>query len=272
MQKSLPSKVQLDQDDAARARRAGRGALVILTVFLATGVGATVWWARRGPQVMLDATYRLEGFLLWWNLILTEQDRQLILLLTGCLLVSLVVLAWFSHRFFWRALFPDLVRIDPVLHAGGRAEPIGRLYRARPFLDEDGRTRYRLGYKHGFRILPLFRLDVLDVDEAPQPRAFAQKVIHCGWIARVPGERWRRVATNDPYGAQPVLSTFRVGEVRDDRERKVGIVLTGSPSNPQVAQKKFHSERATAAWQHAAYRITPPGSSGLRPPDEEERP
>jgi hypothetical protein len=116
-------------------------------------------------------------------------------------------------------------------------------------------THVRLYYKSTGRIFPLFRMDTLDVPlgSTPRPYALGQVVLRVKRIEREPnGPRFRRriAGGSGAYDAQPLLDSFRHGEVQEDTVRKIGIVLPGSAMNPEVARKKFAQERQITAWDH----------------------
>jgi hypothetical protein len=78
--------------------------------------------------------------------------------------------------------------------------------------------------------------------------------------------RFRRRINEDHFGSQALVDVFRVGEVREDALRKVGIVLPGSAMNPETARKKFQNERTITAWDRKMFRTRPERARRAPPP------
>lgn len=234
----LPLRSQLDEP------RDPRIPLLVLGAFTALVVLAALWWKRHGLDTLHELVFKLETLQVYWTLVATESEKKawtwILIALALCLILALVLF----HRFVWRAIFPDLVRLDERAHPGGRPEPVGRLYRTRKFQDDKTeRIHYRLYYKHGHRWFPLFRFDHADLDAPPERPLFGVALVRCGRLERDPrGSRFKRVPSTDTYGAAPLQTTFRESEVLEDQRRKTSIVGPGPGMNPEVMRKKWQAE------------------------------
>lgn len=234
----LPLRSQLDRPRSphiALALLATLGALIVL---------AATWWKKHGIDTLHELVYKLETIQVYWTLVATDAEKTawkwILVALALCLILGLVLV----HRFVWRAIFPDLLRLDERAHPGGRPERVGRRYRVRKFQDDaTERVHYRLYYKHGNRWFPLFRFDHVDLDAPPERALFGVALARCGRLERDPhGSRFKRIANPDAYGAAPLQTTFREAEVLEDQRRKTSIVGPGPGMNPEVMRKKWHAE------------------------------
>jgi hypothetical protein len=242
----LPAEAELD---ARNPQERGRVALVVVGLLV---YGAIAWWARHGPQLTRGI---YEGFHIWgiyWNEVATPSERTMWYTFFLAALLALAGAFWLLHRFVWRAYFPDLVRHDADHHRGARPERIGRLYRVKPFHPMRGDNpnapntdivRYRVLYKHGGRLLPIFRFDHFDTDAAPKPVVFGVHKVECGRLERDPRFTFRRVPNPQRYGSAPLVTEFREAEVMEDHNRKTSIVMPGGSMNPAVMRQKFQNER-----------------------------
>ena len=103
---------------------------------------------------------------------------------------------------------------------------------------------HRVLYKHGNRLLPIFRFDHFDVEEPPQFVLYGVSQVRCGRLERDPREGgFKRVPNAARHGAAPLETEFREGEVVEDHNRKTSIVMPGSAMNPEVMRHKFREER-----------------------------
>jgi hypothetical protein len=126
-----PTRATLDAKDTDQ-----RGAKTGLVAFLALAGYGTYWWATNGWTAMTGTMRALETFHLWWTLILSPTEQTLLLWLFLAAAIALCALAWMLHRLAWRAFFPDLLRLDPADHGGGKPELVGRLYKQRAWTEE----------------------------------------------------------------------------------------------------------------------------------------
>lgn len=236
MKRPLPTKDQLDKPNDPRI------ALAALAIFGVSVLLAALWWKKHGVDFLGELAFKLETLQVYWTLVATDAERTawtwLLIALALVVLLALVLI----HRFVWRAIFPDLARLGERAHPGGRPERIGRLYRARKFLDGE-QVKVRLYYKHGNRWFPLFRFDHVDLDAAPERPLFGVAIIRCGRLERDPrGSRFKRVPNEASYGAAPLQTAFRESEVLEDQRRKTSIVGPGPGMNPEVMRKKWQAE------------------------------
>lgn len=235
---ALPSRSELDQ---RQPRRTAGIAIALSGATLA--LGAT-WWARNGSALLNDLAFNLETFYLYWTLVASPLDRKVWTFIAIGILATLILILLLARRFIWRALFPDLVRLEPRAHPGGRPERVGRLYRVRKFQDDKTERLYhRHYYKHGDRWFPLFRFDHVDLEKPAEPHVFGVSLIRCGRLERDPnGSRFKRIAAEGPIASQPLETTFRESEVTDDQLRKTSIVGPGPGMNPDVMRRKWQTE------------------------------
>lgn len=241
--RELPTRDQLEA--AANPRRRAAIALGVLAALVTL---AATWWSRHGRELIDETIFHLETIHLYWNHVATPSERTAWTWLVIAMLLLTVLAVVLLHRFVWRALFPDLVRLDEHAHPGGHAERIGRLYRVRAFRDGDV-VRYRHSYKHGGRWLPLFRFDFVDLDSAARSTVFGVSMIRCGRLDRDPkGNRFRRIPNADAFGAHALATSFREREVVEDQDRKSSIVMPGPGMNPEVMRKKWQAERLHTRW------------------------
>lgn len=233
----LPLRSELDRSRRVRPPHV----LFILVALIASGAW---WWTEHGKLLADELVFQIETIHVYWTLVATEQEKLEWKIILGIAALLVVVLAWLAHRFAWRAFFPDLSRIDPIAHPGGRAERVGRLYRLRKFQDDHTeRVYYRHYYKHANRLFPLFRFDRVDLGEPARIQSFGRAVIQCGRLERdSTRDPYERVAVPTSYGSAPIGSSFREHEVRDDQLRKTSIVGPGPGTNPEVMRKKWQSE------------------------------
>ncbi|MFA5862763.1 MAG: hypothetical protein WDA16_13815, partial [Candidatus Thermoplasmatota archaeon] len=179
LRRPTPTRQALDATDPRRR------AFIALTIFGAVVTTATWWWAKNGATILGEWAFRLETLQVYWTLVATPSERKAWLWIGIAILLILALALVLIHRFVWRAFFPDLVRLDPKGHPGGRPERVGRLYRTRKFLDSDT-VRYRHLYKHGNRWLPLFRFDHVDLNEPAKHLQHGVCLITCGRLDRDP--------------------------------------------------------------------------------------
>lgn len=238
---SWPKRRVLTRDELD-ARNPRKRALTSLGTLAGIVTLAASWWAKNGAELVDEAMFRIETIQVYWNLVATPQEKTTWTWIIIALLLALVLGLILFHRFVWRAIFPDLVRLDPHTHPGGRPERLGRLFRTRRFQDAE-RVRYRHYYKHGHRWFPLFRLDHVDLDTPAKPILHGVSLIQCGRLDRDPtGNRFRRIASSEAYGAAPLETTFREDEVVEDQHRKTSIVGPGPGMNPEVMRRKWAAE------------------------------
>lgn len=226
---------------------------------------AAWWWTRQGARVADELLFHIETFHVYWTLVATEQDKLEWKIVLGVAALVVALLAWLAHRFAWRAYFPDLSRIDPIAHPGGRPERVGRLYRIRKFQDDaTERVWYRHYYKHADRWLPLFRFDRVDLTEPAKVTSFGHAVLHCGRLERdATRDPYERIAVAASYGSAPIGSQFREDEVREDQLRKTSIVGPGPGTNPEVMRKKWQSEPSINPF------VEQRGRALIQPPEED---
>lgn len=238
--KPLPTREDLDK------RNPKRVAVIAIVSTLTTLTWSILWWARNGSALLDELAFRAESLYLYWTLVATPLDRKVWLIIGAALLATIILVLFLVHRFVWRAFFPDLKRLDPRMHRGGRPEPLGRLYRAVPFRDGE-RTRYRLYFKDGGRLFPLFRFDHVDLDAPPEAGLFGETIIRCGRLERDPrASRFKNVAVDQPFPTHPLEDDFRPAEVNEDQKRKVNIVGPGPGTNPDVMRRKWQGEHSIA--------------------------
>lgn len=270
--RATPTRADLDK------RNPKRGALIALVTAAALVALAATWWARNGSAFMSELTFRIETLYVYWNLVATPLDRKVWTMIAIALVLILIVAVFLLHRFVWRAIFPDFMRLDPRAHAGGRPERIGRLYRVREFRDEAERTCYRHYYKHGDRWFPLFRLDYVDLAKPAESLVYGVALARCGRLERdSDGSRFKRIATDGPFASQPLETTFRQEEVTDDQLRKTSIVGPGPGMNPEVMRRKWQSEpsmlpRLEQQSRALLGKYSPGQDPRIAPPPPEERP
>ncbi|MFA5861317.1 MAG: hypothetical protein WDA16_06435 [Candidatus Thermoplasmatota archaeon] len=232
----LPTRDELD------ARNPRKRALVALGTLAGLVTLAASWWAKNGAELVDELVFRIDTIRVYWNLVATPEEKSTWTWVLVALLLAVLLGAILFHRFVWRAIFPDLVRLDPHGHPGGRPERVGRLFRTRRYQDGE-HVRYRLYYKHGHRWFPLFRFDHVDLDTSAKPAHHGVSIIHCGRLDRDPaGNRFRRIASTESYGAAPLETTFREEEVVEDQHRKTSIVGPGPGMNPEVMRRKWAAE------------------------------
>lgn len=236
--RALPLRSELD---ARQPRRAAAIAIGLTVTVLGL---AAIWWSRNGPTLMSELAFRIETIYLYWTLVASPLDRKVWTLLAIGLLGLLLLIVLLARRFVWRALFPDLVRLDPRAHSGGRPERVGRLYRVRKFQDDKTEhVWHRHYFKHGNRWFPLFCFDHVDLEKPAEPHLFGVSLIRGGRLERDPnGARFKRIAADGPIASQPLETTFREGEVTDDQLRKTSIVGPGPGMNPDVMRRKWQTE------------------------------
>lgn len=266
MTRELPTRADLD------AKNEKSSALVAVAIVTFAFLGAVWWWQASGLAAYKRLLVKADVLHLWWTLVATPAEKQLLLVLAATLVALVVAALWFLHRFYWRALFPDLVRVDPTQHKGGRPERIGRLYRTRAFREEDGSVRYRLHFKHHARgLFPLLRFDTVDVAEPPTRPFFGVAEIRAGRLDRDPAAgRFRRLATPGAQPSAPLGDAFRASEVKDDSLRKTAIVLPGATTNPEVVRDKFRDEPMVSPWVHRDHRRVLGRRPSNRPVNNEE--
>lgn len=237
--RGTPTRAQLDAEDNAPPAN-GLPVLWLLGELAAAGV----WCIYEGRAATDALLFKLETFTLWWGYVAEPRERVVLVVFLALVAVAAVLVWWLLHRVVWRTFFPNLVRLDAHGGAGGLAEPVGRLFAVRPFTEEAG-AWVRLYYKHGFRIMPPFAFDKLDLpaDAKPEPFGLGTVAVRCGRIERdmARGRRYRRAAGGD-YAAAPLAATWREEQTREARARKVSIVLTGASMNPETTRRKFERE------------------------------
>lgn len=240
----LPLRSELDASNPKRR------AIIALGLFATLMTFAVAWWSRHGRSVIDETVFKLETLRVYWTLVATPAERTAWTWIVIAIALLLVLALKLTHRFGWRALFPDLYRLDARMHPNGRAERVGRLYRTRKFQDDKTeRVLYRHSYKHGDRWFPLFRFDHVDLDTPAEHTLHGRATIRCGSLERDPtGNPFRRVPSTTPNLAHPLATTFREKEVVEDQDRKSTIVMPGPGMNPEVMRKKWASERLRTRW------------------------
>lgn len=257
--RELPTREELE---TRTPKHAGLKSLAVAGVLLSFGI---LWWAKNGSRLLQDVAFHAETLYLYWTLVASPLDRKVWLIIGLSLLAGILVIVWLLHRFVWRALFPDLKRLDPRMHRGGRPEPIGRLYRTQKFRDGD-RILVRHYYKHGGRWFPLVRFDQVDLDHEAQPGLFGEAIIRCGRLERDPANRFRRTPNESPFPTHPLEDAFRRAEVDEDQKRKVNIVGPGPGTNPDVMRRKWQGESRRARAHPHQGPPQPAGPAALHHP------
>ena len=235
-----------------------RGPITILGPTLAYGlpfVFALWHWGALINDTIARWTYQLNNLSAWWATQATPEEQTVLVVLGTAALVILAAFAFVAYYVVFRSLWPDLCRLDPDASPHGRPEALGRLYARATFTD--GEKRYvRLYYHQNFRIFPP-QCDIVDVPATVPVRhgGIGKLVFFFPRLQRAPkrGRRVRELATR-AYGSAPLRSSFRDEEVRRDRRRKVGIVLTGAAQNPDVTQRKYEREATITQFQHDTLR------------------
>lgn len=258
-----------------------RGPITVLGPTLAYGLPFlyALWhWGAWINDSFAYWTYELDSLNAWWATQATPEEQTVLLVLGGAALMVLGAFAFVAYYVVFRTLWPDLCRLDPDASPHGRPEILGRLYARAYYMDGEKRMM-RLYYHENFHIFPP-QCDVADVaaDVTVRHGGIGKLVFFFPRLQRAPkrGRRVRELATR-PYGSAPLRSTFRDEEVRRDRRRKVGIVLTGAAQNPDVTQRKYEREATITQFQHdtlrgllppeiAAAKPTPPAAAPAAPP------
>lgn len=240
----LPLRSELD------ATHPRRRAFLALGVFGTLTTLAVTWWSRHGSDLISETVYKIETLQVYWTLVATPAERTAWTWIIIALALLLVLAMVLTHRFVWRAIFPDLYRLDERMHPNGRAERVGRLYWTRKFQDDETeRVSYRLYYKHGDRWFPLLRFDHVDLEVPAERTLHGRAIIRCASLDRdATGNPFRRVPSTTPSLAHPLATTFREREVVEDQDRKSSIVMPGPGMNPEVMRKKWASERLRTRW------------------------
>lgn len=234
----LPTESDLDRTNAKLRSQVALGSPAAVA-FLAMR-----WWSIHGPPLLTKLHAAYATWDLYWNHVATPEEKGMWGMLIWCAVAAGGLALWLLHRVLWRAFFPDLVRQDPDQHRGGRPERVGRLFRVKPFRAAGGRVLRRVFYKHGSRLLPLFRFDHFDVEEPPQVVLYGVSEVRCGRLERDPHKgRFTRAPNAARHGAAPLETEFREAEVVEDHNRKTSIVMPGSATNPEVMRQKFREER-----------------------------
>lgn len=259
--RELPTREELDKQHPRRH------AVLALGIFGTLVTLAASWWSRHGSDLLTETVYKLETLHLYWMHVATPEERTIWTWLIIGLVLFFILALILIHRFVWRALFPDLVRLDPVAHPGGKPERVGRLYRVRKYRDGD-KIRYRHAYKHGNRWMPIFRFDHVDLDQPAEPTVFGVSMIRCGRLERDPhGNRFKRIPNAEGFEAHPLATSFREKELVEDQDRKASIVMPGPGMNPEVMRKKWRDEAMINPWPEKRARqaldtaTTPPEES-----------
>ena len=215
-----------------------------------------------------EATYWLYKTVLtvqiWWMRDVDAVERKMYIGFGVLGLAVLFGLIWFAYSVYYKGRFCDIYRRDPSGRLNGAFERVGRYIFHRNYVDASGKRMTRVFFKEGFRVMPLFRFEYVDIEakdgnfKEPVRLGLSRLAIECGRLERTTSaDVWRRVPNSEVKSARAFGNNFRDDLTYFDHARKIAIVQKGSLMNPDAARRKYATDSVVTIGDHRDFKLPP---------------